>query len=39
MWKLCLLNFAEQTSWEELMRQGGLFDQKIKKGTFVRVEN
>ena len=34
----CLLNFAEQASWAELVRWGGLSDQKIKKGIFVRVE-
>ena len=34
----CLLSFVEQVSWAELARQGGLSDQKIKKGTFVRVE-
>ena len=34
----CLLSFVEQTSWVELARQRGLSDQKIKKGTFVRVD-
>ena len=34
----CLLSFAEQASWEELVRQGGLSNQKIKKGTFIRDE-
>ena len=34
----CLLFFVEQASLAELVRQGGLSDQKIKKGTFVRVE-
>ena len=24
--------------WAELARQGGLYDQKIKKGTFVTIE-
>ena len=42
MHKLCLaylLNFAEQASWAELACQGGLSDQKVKKGTYyVRVE-
>ena len=33
---VCLLSFVEQASWAELARQGGLSDQKIKKGTFVR---
>ena len=27
-----------QAAWAELVRQGGLSDQKIKKGTFFRVE-
>ena len=39
--KLCLacqLSFVEQASWSELASRGGLSDQKIKKGTFVRVE-
>ena len=27
-----------QSAWAELVRRGGLSDQKIKKGTFVRVE-
>ena len=35
----CLLSFIEQASWAELERQRGLSDQKIKKGTFVRVKN
>ena len=30
--------FVEQAGWTEPARQGGLSDQKIKKGTFVRVE-
>ena len=34
----CLLSFVEQASWAELVRQGGLSDQKIKKGTFAWVE-
>ena len=34
----CLLSFVEQASWEELERPVGLSDQKIKKGTFIRVE-
>ena len=34
----CLLSFVEQAIWAELDRRGGLSDQKIKKGTFVRVE-
>ena len=44
MHKLCLaylLNFAEQASGGELACQGGLSDQKVKKGTstyYVRVE-
>ena len=39
--KLCLaymLNFVEQASWAELEIREGLSDQKVKKGTFVRVE-
>ena len=27
-----------QATWAELARRGGLSDQKIKKGTFVRIE-
>ena len=27
-----------QATWAELVRRGGLSDQKIKKGTFVRIE-
>ena len=41
MYKLCLaclLNFAEQASWTELVRQGGLSDQNINKDGLVRVE-
>ena len=34
----CLLNFAEQASWAEPVRRGNLSDQKIEKGTFIRVE-
>ena len=34
----CLLSFVEQASWAELEHRDGLSDQKIKKGTFVRVE-
>ena len=34
----CLLNFAEQASWAELARRGGLSDQKFKKDTILRVE-
>ena len=34
-----LLSFDEQASLVELARRGGLSDQKIKKGTFVRFEN
>ena len=33
-----MLNFAEQTTWAEPMHQGGLSNQKIKDGTFIRVE-
>ena len=33
-----LPSFVEQANWAELLRWGGLSDQKIKKGTFVRVE-
>ena len=39
--KLCLaylLSFVEQVNGEELVRPGGLSNQKIKKGTFVRFE-
>ena len=28
-----------QAMWAELVHRGGLSDQKIKNGTFVRVEN
>ena len=34
----CLLNFTKQASLAELPHQAGLPDQKIKKGTFIRVE-
>ena len=34
----CLLNFAEQASQAKIRRRAGLFDKKIKKRTFVRVE-
>ena len=27
-----------QATWAELVRRGGLSDQKIKKGTFLRIE-
>ena len=27
-----------QAAWAELVRWGGLSDQKIKKGTFLRIE-
>ena len=27
-----------QAAWAELVRRGGLSDQKIKKGTFLRIE-
>ena len=27
-----------QAEWAELVRQGGLSDQKINKGTFLRIE-
>ena len=41
MLKFCpasLLNKTEQASQADLERRGGSSDQKIKKGTFVRVE-
>ena len=34
----CLLSLFEQASWAELLRQGGWSDQKIKKGTFDKLE-
>ena len=34
----CLLNFAEQASWAELIVEGICLTQKTKKGTFIRVE-
>ena len=27
-----------QAAWAKLVRRGGLSDQKIKKGTFLRIE-
>ena len=27
----------QQAAWAELVRRGGLSDQKIKKGTFLRI--
>ena len=36
--KLFLLYFAEHGSWAEFALQGGLADQRIKKGIFVKVE-
>ena len=34
----CLFNFAEQASSAEPTRRGDLSDQKITKGTFIKVE-
>ena len=34
----CLLNFAEQSSWAELVCQGGLSDKRIMRGTFRIIE-
>ena len=34
-----LLNFTDQASWAEPAGRRVLSDQKIEKGTFIRVEN
>ena len=34
----CLLNFAEQASWTELARHGGLSDQKLRRVLMLRIE-
>ena len=33
-----LSDLPAQLCWAELGSQGGLYDQKIKKGTFISVE-
>ena len=33
-----MLNFAEQASWADRENTSREFEQKIKKGTFIRVE-